>query len=417
MRYWGSTTRRALGAGLAVSLLASACGSGGSASTAGSSKSASSGGSSSTSTGSSSPSGSTIHIGTVLSLTGAIAAECLPDENALKGVIAAVNASGGVNGHKIVDTILDDGSSSTQALVDEQRLASQGVLALVGGCDSAEASTLIQTAKKDSVPVLFPFTAVPGLVQPVQPYVFDADPLYESQITAVVTGAFKKFGSGSVFAAVVQAPDYQAQLSAVKSATTGNGGKYAGGVAIVPNAPDIAPEVAQILKARPKYLFLNTEATDSLRIVQDLEQQGFIPSKIIGVQNLLLDPFVDGIDATVAKHVVAVSPVNGGASSAGKACDATVKKYEPSATLGYETLEACSFAQEALTAIGLAGANPTRASLVAALNQVSNKSLSPLVPPMTFTPSDHMGVTSVYLEQVSGKSEVNIGTVSAALPG
>lgn len=338
-----------------------------------------------------------IRIGTMLSLSGAIAAECLPSKIGLLATFDAANAAGGVNGRKIDDTILDDQSNSTQVAAEARTLLSQNIFAFVGACDSAEASALEPVASSAKIPYLFPFTAVPSLLSPVQPEIFDGVPLYETQEASIVKAVAQRYGKGSIYAAVVQAPDFQQQLSAVQTAANTSGMKYVGGTAIVPNASDISPIVLQIENLRPHYLFLNTEAADSVRIVNQLITAGFMPPKIIGVQNLMLDPFVQSVDSSALSHVVAVSPVPGSEGPRATACRNAVNRYFPGSPVTFATVEACSTAEATVSALKLAAKHLTNSGFIAAMDKVRNVQLTPLEPNMSFSRANHLGVKSLFL--------------------
>jgi branched-chain amino acid transport system substrate-binding protein len=122
----------AVSAGLSLGLVATACSS--------SSKSANSGSSGSTGTASSSGSsgssgssnGSTITIGVLTPLTGAAAANYKGSEESAQARVDAQNAEGGVNGHKLKLIVADDQSTPTGNLSAAQSLVNKGVFAIVG---------------------------------------------------------------------------------------------------------------------------------------------------------------------------------------------------------------------------------------------------------------------------------------------
>lgn len=135
---------------LAISLVATACGS---SSKVGSSNPTS--GSSNTTSGSTvAPSGTPIVVGNIGSYTGPASSTYAGADKVMQAWADSVNASGGINGHPIKLIVKDDGGNPATALADAHELVQQDhVLAIVGaasGPDSAWAPYM-QQAK---VPVL-----------------------------------------------------------------------------------------------------------------------------------------------------------------------------------------------------------------------------------------------------------------------
>lgn len=355
-----------------------------------------------------------ITLGTSLSLTGAIAAECAPVADAMDAVFQATNAAGGVNGRKINDIVMDDGSVATNVASKGRSLLRNPVFAFTGACTSTEANTLYPMLDAASVPWLFPFTSVPALLSPVKKGIFSIDPLYNTQIKSVVSAAMKKYGPGSLYFATAQVPDYQAQLDTAKQAAIAAGGSWAGGESVVPGQADLSPILLHIRASHPAYVMLNSEASDSLRIVNQLVQQGGLPSKnVIGVVNLLLDAFVDQVDPSAATKVTAVSPVAPEDSAEAASCVKALAKYHSKDKPGLSAMEGCAVAEATVAALKLPGRNLTRERLVSALNSAHNVSLSPLVEPVSFSPANHMGVNKMFLENLTGqRRRVVVGTVN-----
>lgn len=154
-------------AGVVMALGATACGS--------SSKS-----SGSTSSGSSSSSGA-YQVGFDSSLSGAYAANGTGERNGFNAEISYVNAHGGVNGHQVKSTVLDDAADvSTAAANETQLIAQHQVSAVAGGLLSNACGAAANIATAEKVPLICSAVAT-NLIQPVHPYVYSARNLQQAE--------------------------------------------------------------------------------------------------------------------------------------------------------------------------------------------------------------------------------------------
>ena len=134
----------------------------------------SSSGSSGGSTTNSSSSGGTYNIGYSNGLTGTTAAFGAPAAKMVQAVFNTVNAAGGIHGHKIKVTVLDQGNpGSGQAAANVTQLATEdNVSAILGQAISNDCASVISLAAKYTVPLLC--ERVPTTdYSPVQKYVFN----------------------------------------------------------------------------------------------------------------------------------------------------------------------------------------------------------------------------------------------------
>jgi len=118
MRTHRTMARVLLTASLALPLVAAGCSSGSSSTTT-------------TTSGSASPSGAPITIAYITSLTGLGGPQNQGSQLAFNARIAMQNAEGGVNGHKLVGTVIDDQTSPTGITTAVQGAISKGVFGIV----------------------------------------------------------------------------------------------------------------------------------------------------------------------------------------------------------------------------------------------------------------------------------------------
>jgi branched-chain amino acid transport system substrate-binding protein len=146
--------RRAIAAGVAVGMVGLAitgCGS------AAKSPSASAGTAASSSD-------SPYLIGMTDDLSGPLAAYGKWAQQAWTAYFNGINAAGGINGHKIKLTILDDASVASQAINNVRQLISQGAILVTGSTQSNMCAAVAPIATQDKVPIMCTATTQ-GLAQ------------------------------------------------------------------------------------------------------------------------------------------------------------------------------------------------------------------------------------------------------------
>jgi branched-chain amino acid transport system substrate-binding protein len=107
-------------------------------------------------------SGNTLKVGAILALTGGVAIYGVPEQKAMKMAVDKLNAAGGVNGHKIELTIVDDGSLPAQGGTVARQLIDQNV-AVIAGPTFLGSATAIQPIVEASKTPWIPMT---GFNQP-----------------------------------------------------------------------------------------------------------------------------------------------------------------------------------------------------------------------------------------------------------
>jgi branched-chain amino acid transport system substrate-binding protein len=117
-----------------------------------------------------------IQIGIDTSLTGNYALLGKDDKAAADLMVKMINGKGGINGRTVHMTVLDDGTSPTQSVVNYQKLVSQGVLAVEGPPQSTASMALIPEVDKAKVPDIS-VAAADAQVIPPHPYVFMTPPI------------------------------------------------------------------------------------------------------------------------------------------------------------------------------------------------------------------------------------------------
>ncbi len=112
------------------------------------------------------PDAETYRIGAVLDISGPASSLGVPERNTLKMLEEKINAAGGVNGHPLELTILDNKSDETEAVLAVKRLIDrQKVLAVIGCSSSGPSMAMVDTVQKAEVPMIS-LAAASKIVEP-----------------------------------------------------------------------------------------------------------------------------------------------------------------------------------------------------------------------------------------------------------
>jgi branched-chain amino acid transport system substrate-binding protein len=363
---------------LAAALLA-ACGS--------SSKSSTSSGSATHST-SSRVGGPAISVGMICSCSGAQGATL-----ALTGKVAtawadSVNASGGINGHPVKMTVLDDGSNPATALQDAKKLVEEDhVMAIVGEYSVADAGFANYVAAK-GIPVV-------GGISPEGPFLTNPDFFPSgSDIVAEVVGtielakaAGKKHvgvlycAESPICAQIVPLVDGAGALSGMKI-TTGK---------VSSTAPTYAAPCLSLKSAGADALFVGAGSPTVQAITAGCAQQGYTPQTVNTTSTAtgawLKDKHLDGA-------VLSAYNANAfdGSTPAVKAFRDALDKYSPGiltdAQFGANMIGPWAGGKLFEAAATAAKITPTStgADVKQGLYALRGETLGGLTAPLTFTP-------------------------------
>jgi branched-chain amino acid transport system substrate-binding protein len=130
-------------------------------------------------------------IGAVLGLTGSYSALGTNEQKALQLYADRVNASGGINGHKIEMVFADSTSSESEAVNQLRKLATQDrVIAVIGPSSSGEGVAVKPISASLKVPVIVPASSK-GIVTPQDQakYIFKEFPASDASLQAQLTYA------------------------------------------------------------------------------------------------------------------------------------------------------------------------------------------------------------------------------------
>jgi ABC-type branched-subunit amino acid transport system substrate-binding protein len=107
-------------------------------------------------------------------------------QQGIKLYFDAINAAGGVNGRKLVLQTLDDGNKSAQAEANARKLVNDGVFVLFGSIEGGPSTAVMKVARETNVPFIGPMAGSPTLRRPHQPMVFPVRAEHRDEFRALM---------------------------------------------------------------------------------------------------------------------------------------------------------------------------------------------------------------------------------------
>jgi branched-chain amino acid transport system substrate-binding protein len=165
-------------------------------------------------------------------------------------------------------------------------------------------------------------------------------------------------------------------------------------------------------------VLVSTTPTDCARYVTAMAAQGALPAKrILGLQTLATESFINAVPSEASSVLFAPGPNAAPSNKLAADCVATVHKYAPGTQVTMETLWGCGTAQVFVYALQKAGADLTRDGLLRTLEGMHQVDAAPVLTPISFSASNHVGESTMYQFTSSGKQLVSGGTMPIANVG
>jgi branched-chain amino acid transport system substrate-binding protein len=347
-----------------------------------------------------------IKVGVVFSQTGELAGFGQGYLNATKLVFDKVNADGGINGHKIDYTVVDDASDPGTGVSVARKLISSDGIKLIYGTEYDPVSLAIANVTQ-SQGALFvsPAASSPDLTTPVKPLVFNVLPDADVQNGAIVP--FLSSMHATRIGAIVETSGFGTQHNtALKSSLTG-GAKVVSEETISPTATDASSQILAMQKAHvDAIVWEGASITAAVAIIQAANKYGeHAPIVTFGAGT---SPATDQLLTRVPIEYYSVTPL---ACSLQDPCakgfmSAYSAKYndQPSVWTAQGYAAAESFVQ------ALKNSSSYSPTDVAKALESTNFS-TPLLPaPVKFTSTNHEGGNVMYLQGYKEKKLYFFGT-------
>ena len=332
-----------------------------------------------------------ILIGQTAGFSGQVAASVKELTLGAKLYIDHINATGGVNGQKIDLQSLDDGFDPKRAAANAQTLIDKGAVALFLTRGTPHTQAVMPLLDKAQVPLIAPSTGAMLLHKPVHPYVFNVRSTYQREAERAVQLLLEM---GNTRIALVQVNDTFG-ADGIAGAMTGFNDRKMKPVAHLTyerEKPDIAGVVKQLIAADPQVVLLVASQQITADTINALRAAG---SRILGatLSNNASNGFVQLLGQNAAGVIVSqVFPSERSTNLAMVRELTDLVKAKPGESGGLVTpamMEGYASAKVLVESLKRAGKDPSRASVLRALNGMSRYDIGGM--DLSFSPTDHTG--------------------------
>lgn len=331
--------------------------------------------------------GSTIKLGSVLTITNPAW-----NNQSVKDVddawVKNVNATGGINGHPISITTCDDKGDPATTNQCVANLLSDGVVAFVNISSLVFGSNALPTVERAGVAVIGGWPITPAEFN--SPVEFPSTPGAAGSYPALVS-AFTAMGKKKVAILYQSVSTNEALSQSLIAQWKKDGGTEGKGFGFDPTAPDYAPVMSTVKNYQPDAVIALVGAAAAPRL--------FKAAQLVGLKSIF---GTTATDATKAVAQAAGSAMNGiyfatpvlpadTDSQAGSTYRSIMSKYAPGVELDAQAGVAASSVQYAVDTLSAIKGDITRASVLAQLKQGNpwpgflSHSLSPKFAPTRFS--------------------------------
>ena len=352
-----------------------------------------------------------IVVGTTTGLTGAIASACKPINDGSLAWFDAFNEAGGVDGRMIKNIVLDDGYDAAKALANARELAADGVLAFFGGCGSLQPPAVVTVSDREKIPYIMPSAGLPEII--TNEHIRTAYPLFADQLRGIVEWEMERSGPGKAFVINARQPGHETTLAAAAEGAEAAGGEVVDTFTVNSGESNWGPIALKVKQADVDYVVMHLTAADAARLVKALQDSSAVPAKsFIGTSVMLSDAFLGPVGTSVDGKIVTPANVAPPTSEKAKSCLDEMEARDVPAD--QSSLAGCAFAQVLTTALSETE-DLTREGLLATIDSWKDKSATDLLPPLTFSSTQHIGMSTMEILTVENGKPVLIDGESFGL--
>lgn len=319
-----------------------------------------------------------------------------------------VNDNGGIHGARIKHIVVDDAYKVDETVrLTREVLANPEVVALFGYAGTANVSKLLADGVLDAggAPLVAPYTGGEALRTPFNPHIFHVRAGYmdetEHMVQQVVT-------LGMTRIAVMYQNDAfgKAGLAGVEAAVAKRKMKLVGSAGYERNTDQVRDAVKQIHAADPQAIIMISVNRSTAAFAQQYRAAGG-GAQLYNIS--VVDPAelvkLAGIKAVHGLGISQVVPFPFGANKpVVREYQALMKKYGGDQALSYTSFEEFLGAKVLVEGLRRAGAAPTRARLVKALESIDNFDLGGTR--VQYSPTNRIGSRFVEVTVIGGAGKL-----------
>ena len=315
-----------------------------------------------------------------------------------------VNANGGINGHAIEMRTLDDGYEPDRCKANTEKLIKEDVFGLIGYVGTPTCVAALPLISDAKIPFFGPFTGAEALREPFNKWVFHLRASYYDE-TGLIVKQLTSLGLKKI-AVFYQNDAYgKAGLEGVKRALKPLGLEPIALGTVERNTVDVAKAVAEITPKMPDAIVQISAYKSCAAFIREARKSGyggtFFNVSFVGTQALADELGREGRGIMVSQ--VMPFPFSTTTPISREYLDA-VGKAGPEAQPNYSSMEGYLSAKVFAEGLRRAGRNPTRDSLVSALESIQNASFGGFR--VDFSPKDHVASHFVDLSMLTEDGKV-----------
>jgi branched-chain amino acid transport system substrate-binding protein len=312
----------------------------------------------------------------------------------LQIAVDAINKQGGINGHQLKLTFLDDAAQVSRGVANGTQLVNQANARVIAGFLLSNVCKAVQPmAEAKKTPMLCNAADATQLGNPPNPNVFLNGILQQRETQSMFAVAGKVVSTANPKVALIGlASAAIQQLQTGQKAEAGKRGWAVGANEIVPlTATDLSAQISAISAAKPDVVFANLADATAILLVRGLRAAGITAPIIASDSSTVVTA-----KTTMDKNFYVLSAYSvGGTAGAGyqtyldDAKAAGIDPTKPFVIRGYE--QGLIIEQALKSCNACSGKN-----LIDALNKLELDTGGLTASAVAFTPVDHVGISKLY---------------------
>ena len=346
-----------------------------------------------------------IKLGATMPLTGSAAAGGIGVSAGAKAYYDMVNAAGGVQGHKIAFTVLDDeykpatAERQMRALIQRDR-----VFAIAGGEGTPNFLAVAPLVEREQVPAISPYAPSSELGTMKTPHVFMTAVTYITEF-AIMARYVKDTYHAKSFSLVGVQGNVGDDAKAGMEQGIADASIKVIYIPEVPGTPDFTPIATQLRDANAEWTFLILTNDDTGQLLKAMQRIGYNPHTAAwpGMDDEnYLKPF-----ASVSQGMI-VAEETAHLDSADPLVQKFVADFTKQAGHAPGKFEELGWVQAELVVRALQDAKAlTRSCLMESLENIKDFKTG-ILPAISFAPDHRQGVNAVGLVQIKGEGSTEV---------
>lgn len=332
--------------------------------------------------------------GVMMDMSGPASAAQLPWVRGFQDYMRKVNEAGGIHGRKVNVLAEDDRYDASQDRVNFEKLASQTpVLGISGVGNSSAQLALLPTIRRGKVPIVGTYVTNKAAVEPANPLYYGSFCGFE-QMAQVGVGFFTdklKLKAPKVAAVHLDVASGKEYYGYIEKEVAKRGGTSKS-IPIKVVAADATAQVLEIINMKPDVVAIHGVPSTSILVMRAMQQYG-LKTPTFAITYLGTPGVYSALDPQTGANYYFVScftPAGIDEPGGVKELSGLADKYghgdlknDVNYVAGYVV------GQLAATSIALAGPEPTREKMVAAMGKGFEVDTKGLSSKLVYTPDDH----------------------------